>query len=424
MFFMFRNVVLILFFTLFMPFSLSAQQTAENYPPDVSFMIIDLKYKDEKIKICELGEGLVSGFVGYEKLYGRGSMYKNFSRFLSSLGRPVCTLDLKKLSAFQKEAKLLFKRSNQTGSSRLFSIENAVRSSHQANRFDQKTNRSIIVPTLPYRFLKYSDLVKQLYPKMIIIDQTVRPFVLNKLFTHLLCMNDPILGPLRPHCKIVPKQYSPKLAQEIINQFKCENFVIKPLNAWKGRGIVMVNKGELDSTLEMIIDQPTMAQKSPNKALRYWAHNRHEIFLVESLESSNLVTVEGAEYDATMRVALGVYYEEGKVKVQILGAYWKLPSKSVTQNCSLTEKYKSHIQPNTTCSARVAIKDLITIEKILNRTVPTLYKKMLHARYDINYLPNLITSHQLCPEVMQYFKNRSASIYNSWAVDLHEQADA
>jgi len=64
-------------------------QNKQALPDDISFCIVDLKYKKPHLKICEFGQGVFSGFMGHSKLFGQGEIWKNLWPFLSSFKVPV-----------------------------------------------------------------------------------------------------------------------------------------------------------------------------------------------------------------------------------------------------------------------------------------------------------------------------------------------
>lgn len=382
------------------------QQTIQSYPPDISFCIVDLKYNKPRLKICEFGEGVVSGFYGYQRLYGQGKIWTAFWEYLEKFKRPIFYVDPQH-NTYAAGIERSLSRLRVLGGN-MYKTVPELKESDKFLRALQNEQSPILVSCRQHKFFKDYKAVTQAYPNAILLDNATRPFVLNKFMTHLLFMNDPEIEHYRPGCKIIPSQYTTTMASEIINEIPAERYVIKPMNAFHGKGIIFVEQKDLDQALKSILcpsvfAEATTRQVTHNPAIKYWQHNPKPYLLVESYETSQPVCNGNKSYDATMRVAFGISYDpdsihpsspgthrERDISITFFGAYWKLPKKAINEPGSLSERYQSHIQMGTNCSAKVDSKTLNEVEKILRKLLPKVYIKMIAARHDPEIIPGLM----------------------------------
>lgn len=356
------------------------------YPPDISFCIVDLKYKKPHLKICEFGEGVISGFYGYKCLYGEGKIWTDMWDFLASFNMPIFYVNPQHQTYNATTKHALNRLKDHAGN-----FSPSSKEMYASNTFKELCSHKkpmILTSFCQHKvFYDYRSVCNR-YPNAILLDNATRPFVLNKLFTHLLFMDDPELEHYRPHCCILKKEYSPTMAQEIIATCNSQKYVIKPINGYKGRGILFVEKEDLDKTLKTILCHDGNILSNQKEVL-YWSTNPGQYFLVESLESSQPIWVMNRNYDATMRVAFGISYDKGNIQIHYFGAYWKLPKKPIDAPGSLSDIYLSHIGPGRICSAKVSENTFQEVKNILNTALPKLYLKMLAARHEPGFLQKL-----------------------------------
>ena len=326
-------------------------------------------------------------------LHGPGKIWGNLWHFLASFNKPIFFIDpsikgaptlddhynLGELMAYNQHAiirstiDLIMHRcwrtapNRQSYDNRLDSITAILSSNNPKN---------IYSPAIAH-------IIKSKCPGALFIDDATRGVVLNKALTHLLFANDPEIQHFRPAALLLKKKYTPTLAQEIIKKIPATAYVIKPIDAWKGDGILMVRPHELDKYLSAMLNNPGTPGNPLAYTVSYWAHDHSRYFLVERLESSEPIKVKNKIYDATMRVAVGLAYDAGNVKVVFLGAYWKLPDKPVTAEGSLVSRFKSHISADRLiCSAAVRPITYIKVQKYLNQLLPPIYRKMVALHHD------------------------------------------
>ena len=98
--------------------------------------------------------------------------------------------------------------------------------------------------------------------------------------------------------------------------------MIKPLNASRGNGVIIVDRLMLNRELKKIlVDKET----NPNDpTYKYWITTKNKTFLVEEFISSKIILLDGKHFDATMRVIFVLSHDMNNINIDFLGAYWKL----------------------------------------------------------------------------------------------------
>ena len=369
-----------------------------TYPADISFCIIDLKYNDnnepkERLKICEFGQGVISGFLGHQMLHGPGKIWGNLWHFMASFNKPILYVnpDLKDAHApnnhYNLGTLMAYQQHSIVHSTVDLITQRCWRAARNRPPCDNRLSSitAIMCSNSPKNIYNraLTTTITTKCPGALVMDDATRGIVLNKARTHLLFANDPAVQHFRPAALLLKKKYYPTLAQEIIKKIPATAYVIKPIDAWKGDGILMVRPSELDKYLRAMLNKPGAPGNPMAHAIRYWVHDHAQYFLVERLETSQLIKVKNKTYDATMRVAVGLAYDNGDVKIEFLGAYWKLPDKPINADGTLVEHFKSHISSSRiVCSALVNQITYIQVQKYLNQLLPPIYRKMVALRHD------------------------------------------
>ena len=99
--------------------------------------------------------------------------------------------------------------------------------------------------------------------------------------------------------------------------------MIKPLNAFKGSGIIITHASNLDDHLRNILPMEKRSKKirsttSVSDAEKYWLKDKNQNFIVEEYEASQPIEVESNLYDPTMRMVFTLHYDEGKIHLTFL----------------------------------------------------------------------------------------------------------
>lgn len=375
--------------TINQPYKFDVEKNQNNpaNKPDISIMIADLKYNKETIKILEFGEGTKSCFKGYNKLYGTGKIWEQFWHKLHEyglpiwyVGRPPTSKEQQKTIAYQtliRKGGMFCANLVELQNHRIFKAlkHKAIRNTGQAI-----SDYNGIIIFKRYRGQKEQiQSFKKKHPNFIFIDQAVKPFVNNK-YTTSQVFQKTNLNSFRPAWKVYPKQYSSTLAKKIINDLGSQTIVIKPLNSANGWGVIIVTYDQLDEILDLIINRPHILSNNPDRTFKHWSRDQNKNFLVERYEPSNIITIEGKDYDPTMRVVFTLEYNNQEVSVTWLGSYWKLPAISLSEEGTLTKKHKSKINNERTSSTIVDPHDYSTVKTHFEQIMPTLYTHMLNAR--------------------------------------------
>ena len=82
------------------------------------------------------------------------------------------------------------------------------------------------------------------------------------------------------------------VAQEIAADIVSDYYVIKPRGGFRGSGVIIVAKEDLDETLQYILSDSTRLKKDRRKSHRYWIQDKFDSFIVEKYYPSDLVQVE------------------------------------------------------------------------------------------------------------------------------------
>lgn len=351
-----------------------------DYPFAVSFMVVDLKYDTNCLKVCEFGEGCLSGFVGHEKLYGPGKIWASWWSFLHRFRKPILFIaPAAKVNSFETLRKRYQKNNKDSlAMYALFAgdgicaptLQEAIKELSATKPHSSET-QAIAVKLAPQVLFKQYDMLADDGEGIAVVDYATQPFALNKLFMHALFVNDPLVGHYRPACCVLDKGAVVGAVEDIKRTMPADAYVIKPINAWKGRGIAICASDDLASTSERLF-----ATAPLDRASKVW-RAKQEV-LIESLEHSMPVAAKDKFYDATMRVAVGLVYEKGKVTMKVLGAYWKLPDAALGDQDSLRKTFLSHItKSDVISSAEVDAKTLFAVERELRVFMPHVFKKMV-----------------------------------------------
>lgn len=358
-----------------------------NLPADISFLIADIKYRDGVLKILELGEGTRSRFAGYDTLYGEGSIWRLFWKFLKQFNLPTWYVGpLLLTQASQNE--IAFDDFKKIGGEALVTTDMISFSPQFRNLFrgiDQtKTKINDYKGIMLFRHRDASsnevETFQKRYPGMLVLNSASAPHVNNKYLTSLL-FSTKKMKKYRPQCNSYEKKYSHDLANKIINDFECNYLVIKPIAACKGKGVIITTKAELDKTLRLILKQDLITQKTPDReTYMYWRKDKSPIFIVEEYEPSHPIEHAGKHYDATMRMVFCLHYDNNTIHITYLDGYWKLPEKALNEEGTLTEKHKSKIGNQGVSSLPINKNDLKNVKSILAEILPSMYFKMLKMR--------------------------------------------
>ncbi|MFH1254276.1 MAG: hypothetical protein V1646_02480, partial [bacterium] len=163
----------------------------------------------------------------------------------------------------------------------------------------------------------------------------------------------------------------------IIEEFKCDYYVVKPACGTMGQGVFIVSKEELAKTLKYTLRfyDGKKKYKGIDSRFKSWVDDKSKLCLVQEFVGSKIIQVDGKSYEPTMRLIFILCYDNCVPKIEFLGGYWKIPNISLYENGDLTKKLKSGTSHET--KAEIDPKDYQVVTKILQEFMPRLYLKML-----------------------------------------------
>lgn len=391
------------------PIKRGAYYNTAKFKADISFMIADMKYRPGGLKILELGEGPRSVFTGYDDLIDLGikkrglKIWSAFWYYLRQFNLPVW-LVTDRLSGHHPYGKrVLFSQQIDFPTFlklnyRLARSLRTLRKDQLFKRISQRKKRSFKIRDykgiIIIKYHNYSNLnhdistckkcadvnnLKNEFPNFLYVDEAVRFQANNKNLADLLFKKDKELKQFRPQCEVYQKQYTKTLAHRIMRDIVSDVYVIKPLNAAKGHGVIVVDKVFLDQTLKDILLKTDEIKETDDETYSYWLRDTNSQFIVESFERSKFININGKRFDATLRAIFTLHHDWKKIYVNFLGWYWKLPEKSVDDLGTMTERAKSSFkhEATRTCSTLVDNVDIIGAKMMLRKILPKLYLKML-----------------------------------------------
>jgi hypothetical protein len=369
-----------------------------HMPPiteDISYLIADLKYDGKQVKICEFGEGTCSRFKGYDYMFGKGIIWERFWKILDEYDFPKWYIDPEAVDratfkAVDKEimlSKFLENRGYAVPSVGSF-LKHPLFARTFCNKKSSSDATNLVTDGLV--MIRHNDAsigqianLRCRYKNLMVLNAAVAPFVNDKYTTDIL-FKEESLQRFRPQAMLCKRAYDPSLAADIQKKLPSEFYVIKPLNAFKGCGVMMLAAHDLDAVLKSITSGNARRRKTDqtfhfngysytDRTYSYWDEYQEPYFIIEELCQSRIIEFEGKRYDPTMRVVFVLRHFNGVITVDYLAAYWKLPLKSLDEKGTLTEQHKSVgiIPIDTTEEER---KQLYSQ---LDELLPQLYAKMI-----------------------------------------------
>jgi len=354
---------------------------------DISYLMADIKFDGKNVKVCEFGEGLQSRFKGYDAMFGNAAMIKFFWTAMTRYELPqlyvdsdLATLQLTKLVDKEISLSTFLNNGGATCSDlstsdfgrKILAKKNGKMSSYDFKGITMVRHIGASSPVV--------NIFRKVNPHVLVLNTVAAPFLSNKYYTNLL-FDDEQIGKFKPRSMVFEKKYTSQIAKEIKDAMPAEIYVIKPLDAFKGCGIIVVQSSSLDSMLKKILTTKMNREFTvecngysyTDKTYSYWSQDPNKHFIVEEFCPSKNLVFENKAYDPTMRVVFIMQYINNEIKIDYFDCYWKLPLKSLNEQGSLTDKHKS-----------IGIIPVVATEeekKIVysqfDEFMPILYKKMI-----------------------------------------------
>lgn len=369
---------------------LSAKEQQREMPlADISFFAADVKYNEEQgVKICEVQRMIITCFGGYDAInwsrgLGCGLIGEKAAHFLSQYQNNVWFVkgdvaDHLGQRRFLENHWIPVKSIKELIQDPIFLME-AKKTVHDP--YNVSDYHGVVYA----RKKSFKDLekFKKEYPGIIVLGAANINLSSDKYTMSVLFSKNKILEGYRPKWKLYKKQYSKHLAQSIINDIQSDFFVIKPRASSLGRGVIIVERKDLDKTLKYILGDKKKLKKNPDASYSFWGKNSSDFFLVEEFVSSIPVYVShlgkdpsrSDPYNGTMRVVFALLFHQQQVHVECLAKYWALPEKSLSDTGSLNEKNKTYMKIPYFMPVEPAVGQ--EAERQLCEAFTLLYKQML-----------------------------------------------
>jgi hypothetical protein len=327
-----------------------------KYPSDISYLVADFKYSHEQgLKICEVQHGALSTVQGDLYLSGEdGSISPLIADFFT-------LFSMKKWAVG-----LLYQPLKRSLAAREWDIQQSMNTLLKDSIF---LECAALSPVDPFSITSYAgfvygacDIVRNFnsyckaYPGILFIDAATLPYWRDKYKMNALFDLSAELKQYKADWRLYPKKYDVLLSERIQEEMPSEFYVIKPRSEILAIGVIVVASTDLDSVLQMILEPSTDLEKHPDKKYSYWWKNKDDTFLIEKYYRSDylcfsqpmseqITSQREYHYDATMRLAFILQYDQGKMSYHCLGGFWKLPSKALEEEGTLNEKMISCCKP-------------------------------------------------------------------------------
>ncbi len=382
-----RRLLSLFFLCLFCTFTLSAHP---KLPVDVSILIADLKYSAaEGVKICEVQQGVLSIFRGQQV----GLPHTSGNRILPGQDGKIISNIYQFLTQFPGPYFLTLTNESQWGRTatqhhpewRLFTNLLTL------EKDPEFVARGTLMPKDPHNLFDYSGILlcnqqhisncaafHSHYPGFILVDEASRKYWADKYKMSCLFSKNETLSHFKPKWKAYPKEYHKKLANQIIQEIGGDRFVIKPIGAFLGDGVIIVDAQHLNETLKYILNKSNKLKKDKDHSYNHWFHDQERVFIVEKFASSDPISVPhlgGKLYEPTIRVAFILYYTNQTIHLEFCGAFYRLPKLSITEPGTLNEKYKDCSDKSYFAEIDPEVREKVQNE--LRVALPLLYDQML-----------------------------------------------
>lgn len=354
---------------------------ASIYPVDLSYFICDLKYSEAGgVKICELQQGTISAFSGYDYLYNtKGYVQKKAAEIIAKWNKRIWYLKNDALNT-------LFREGLEARGAKAY---NNMKELVADPEFQQVV---ALVPNDPSSIYDYQGIViaspmsvgtlfkfKEKHPGILVLDAANYPYWIDKYKMTTLFTEEPELVQIKPIWKVYEKKYSQELLDAIHADFPGEAVVLKPRAGFKGSGVFIVYKNELESLLPVLLGPRKELFLSNDPDLKQWAFEADDLFIVEEFCESDRVEHEawpGKLFDPTIRCVFVLSYHKGEIELEMIECHWNLPRYALSDvDKTLTERHKSWGYDGFFVRASDDVQ--AKIEKQLREAIPLLYKKML-----------------------------------------------
>ena len=378
-----RTLLLILLFSIVGTeiFAETVDNNVAHVPVDVSYLIVDMKYHNERgVQICEIQHGVASTFKG-EKFSNNGTSFiaQNLVHELDKFYEKSW-VEIKAVA--DVSAKDLLSQDNQ------WIKVNNLKDLEKDNQFLLRASLPVYDPEdlfsyhgfvlMNTRQIAEREILKAKYPGVLFIDNGSYIYRRDKYKMSQLLRGHPVTEKHKPKWGSYKTKYNKNLAKKINKEIRSDLLVIKPLDEFKGKGVIILKKEDLDKVLKGILTKDITKLDNKDPAYQYWMTHELDQFVVEEFIHTDPVAVphlNGNLYSPTLRLVFLLFYNKRNIEIVCLGGYYSLPQKALSEEGSLNEKYKSYCVLPYYCKADPEI--MKKAEAQLREVLTIVYRKML-----------------------------------------------
>lgn len=358
--------------------------------PSIAYCCADIKYNKGSLKICEINPipGIATSkynlVIDDKKYVVYSPFWKAFWHYVKQFDIPVWFVgpvykpEALEFDSFFEQNYTYHKNLDELANDPLF-IKQSKKNVTDKQALSNYGGLIIYTSSFGADLLKANAIVdkfKQYYPNFLWLNDISKWFTGDKELMSRIFLS-PQLQQFKPRWKSYTKNYSPDFASKIINDFDANMYVIKPTNGtWSG-GVTIVPKNDLDATLELLFDSAQKNKKTGEKNLDYWKTDNNETFIVEEFIQSQTLTINGNDYNPTLRLAFIVTQERNTISMTLLGGGWKTPQIPLNQEGDLARKHITLGLPGEYCGQTIDPEDFAMMQTIMNTAGPKIYAEML-----------------------------------------------
>lgn len=365
------------------------KREAVELPTDISYLFVDCKYKNGVLKVCELGPSTHAGLTDSHVIINK-KKHAMISPYWSSLWLYLNQhhLPIWYVGNVINEERIALNSLFALGGRRVATLDDLthdelfcslIQPAQPAHAMLFKDYDGIIVyrRSDPQREPKnYVAAMQSHFSNFLWINKIALKYV--KKNTTAKLFSNANLTCFKPKWALFKKKYHPTLAQQISQKIESDLVVIKPLYATQSRGVIIVEQKNLDATLQLILNNHQTIKNTAHRSLSHWKHDQAQSFIVEEFISSKNITIENKKYDPTMRIVFILSHERGTVQLNILGGFWKIPKKSLSDQGTIIEKHVTiPFAGKFFAGIPISQNDMRAVQNILKQILPTLYVQML-----------------------------------------------
>ncbi|MBX9923860.1 MAG: hypothetical protein K2Y01_07090 [Rhabdochlamydiaceae bacterium] len=336
---------------------------------DISLIVVDIKYNQQQgVKICEMQPGSFSRFSGANSPDEPNAVPLLYCNLLEQYNTPIYFTH--PLYHKMKEAFIQHSWSSTHSIETLLTKVKKTKDNDPDNLFDYQCFL-FSLQTEPI-FNRYQEL----FPHILFLDRAILPFSQSKYVMNSFFDSIEETKKLRPQWGLYRKGTSAELVEAIAQDIPGNIVVIKPLQSTMGRGVIILEKQDLQKTLDYIfLSEKEVLLKDLERSYSHYAVDESDYFIVEEFIESDPLFLgkDQLPYDCTMRIIAVLSYHHHVADITLLKEYWYSPNKPIDTAYTLIQSHKAKGTYFTQVAPEV-------IEKVKQELFPALlkaYKKML-----------------------------------------------